>query len=70
MAKMGLKKLVKLRGTLSAFPETTFGGEGVLSDLTKKIHKTSDRLVNARGKGVRFIKKGGRIIPIMPKKGV
>lgn len=29
----------------------------------------ADRMVNARAKGIKFIRKNGRIIPIRPKKG-
>jgi hypothetical protein len=39
----------------------------VLVKLTKQRPAKIDRVVNARGAGVRFIKRGGRIIPIRGK---
>lgn len=51
----GLKALLQSRKGLAKL---------VASDLPKPSVATIDRIVNARGAGVRFIRKAGRIIPI------
>lgn len=58
-----LKRFSQLAKNLDAQP-----GFGRAAKAAKKVAgKIADRLVNARGKGVRFIRRGGRIIPIRPR---
>lgn len=49
--------------------EFSKGGKLVNRDKdTMRLVSGADRVVNARAKGIRFIRKNGRIIPIRPKK--
>lgn len=59
-----IKRLVKLRKTLKSVPDSTYGGEEIIKGINRKIGKQVDRLVNARGKGIRFVRVNGRVIPV------
>lgn len=59
---MKLKRLSNLAKHLDKYP-------GELGKHAKKaVGKLTDRLVNARGKGIRFARIKGRIVPIKPRK--
>lgn len=62
-----LHRLLKLKSTLKKYPDSSYGGSSVINEITKKIRKSSDAAINARGSLSGFRRVRGRVISIFKK---